>query len=105
MADAVLLSINNLIGGMNTFYITLFLLGTSIVMILLMLLKDQLWWRGLFLAMFGTFFDISIVYAVANGIVPSTVSYIAWLGYLFIIIGGVLAIYGLLISWVSYHLR
>ena len=105
MTDAVLGAIGALISSMNAFYVSVMLIGISIVMILLMLFRDETWWRGLFLAMFGAFFDIAIVYAVANRIVPTAVSYLVWLGYLFIIVGGFLTIVGLLDSWVRLGLK
>ncbi len=102
MSDAVLAAIQTLANNMNAFYISIFLFLVAALFIVFQLLRDALWWKGLWQAMFGIFFTIAIDYAVGEQIIPSNAISLSWLGYIFVAVGGVLFVVGVIERWLEY---
>ena len=101
MSDAVLNSLNELVSNMNGFYVTVFLFGISILFLVVMLMRDEMWWKGLWLTAFGVMFSVSISYAVGVQIISGTAAALSWIGYLFTLIGGIIFIVGIVSRWLD----
>ena len=101
MGDAVLAALNELVSNMNSFYVTIFLFGISLIFLFLMIMRDEMWWKGLWMTLFGVMFDVSVSYAVGSGIIKWGAPALSWIGYLFMMIGGVIFVVGLVSRWLD----
>ena len=101
MADAVMTALNNLVSGMNAFYITITLMIIALVFFFMMIFRDEMWWRGFMIFLGGIFFQVAVIFGLAKQIIPKSFALIGWIGYALIGIGGTLTILGIFYELVN----